>query len=196
MQNDLTDAVEWAVHEGIADPRRTGISGISYGGYASLAGATFTPDVYRCAIDVVGPSSLFTLLRSIPAYWGPMKGMLLSRCGDPDAPEDKELLTAASPLYSAHQIHIPMLIGQGANDPRVTQQESEQIFEAIANNRGRATYVLYSDEGHGFARPDNRLDWYAREEKFLAENLDGRFEPMTADRTPGSTAVVREVGGR
>lgn len=196
MQHDLTDAVEWAVREGIADPRRIAISGISYGGYASLAGASFTPDVYRCAIDVVGPSSLFTLLRSIPAYWGPMKGLLFSRCGDPDAPEDKELLTAASPLYSAHRIRIPMLIGQGANDPRVTQQESEQIVEAIAKNGGRATYVLYSDEGHGFARPDNRLDWYAREEKFLAENLGGRFEPMTADRMPGSTAIVREVGGR
>ncbi|MGH7780646.1 MAG: alpha/beta fold hydrolase [Candidatus Binataceae bacterium] len=195
MQDDLTDAVEWAVREGIAHPRRIAISGGSYGGYASLAGATFTPEAYCCAIDMVGPSNLFSLIRSFPPYWGPSLGIYRARCGDPDNPADKELLTAASPLFSAHQIRIPMLIGQGANDPRVKQQESEQIVEAIAKNRGRATYVLYSDEGHGFARPDNRLDWYAREEKFLADNLGGRFEPASGERREGSTAVVREIGG-
>ncbi|MHB8383300.1 MAG: alpha/beta hydrolase family protein, partial [Candidatus Binataceae bacterium] len=140
--------------------------------------------------------NLFTLIKSFPPYWGVTLGVFRLICGDPDDPADRELLTAASPSFSAERIRIPLLIGQGANDPRVTQQESEQIVEAIANNHGRATYVLYSDEGHGFARPDNRLDWYAREEKFLAENLGGRFEPMSAERMPGSTAVVREVGGK
>ncbi|MGB6552094.1 MAG: S9 family peptidase, partial [Candidatus Binataceae bacterium] len=181
MQNDLTDAVQWAVGAGIADRERVAIVGGSYGGYASLAGATFTPELYRCAIDVVGPSNLFSLIKSFPPYWGVTLGVFRSRCGDPDDPADRELLTAASPLFSAERIRIPMLIGPGANDPRVTQQESEQIVAAIAKNRGRATYVLYSDEGHGFARPDNRLDWYAREEKFLAENLGGRFEPTSTE---------------
>jgi dipeptidyl aminopeptidase/acylaminoacyl peptidase len=194
MQNDLSDGVQWIVDQGVADPQRIAIFGGSYGGYAALAGAAFTPERYRCAIDECGPSNLFTLLKSFPSYWEVIRSVFTSRVGNPNDPGDKELLTAASPLFSADKIKIPLLIGQGANDPRVTQAESEQIVDAIAKHRGRAVYVLYSDEGHGFVRPENRLDFTARMEKFLADNLGGRYEPMQADRMPGSTAIVRVVG--
>jgi dipeptidyl aminopeptidase/acylaminoacyl peptidase len=193
MQDDLTDSVKWAVSQGIADPKRVAITGVSYGGYAALAGATFTPDVYRCAVDVCGPSDLFTVIRTFPAYWG-VHGVFVSRVGDPDNPEDKELLTNASPLFSADKIRVPMLIGQGANDPRVIRAESEQIVAAIAKNDGHVTYVVYTDEGHGFDRPPNRLDFAAREEKFLADNLGGRYEPMVGERMRGSTAIVKVIG--
>ena len=193
MQNDLTDGVKWAVEQGIADPRRVGIFGGSYGGYAALAGAAFTPDLYRCAIDECGPSNLFTLLASFPPYWEVARSIFFTRVGNPNDPKDKELLTAASPLFSADKIKIPMLIGQGANDPRVKQAEAEQIVDAIAKHRGSAVYVLYSDEGHGFVRPENRIDFTARMEKFLADNLGGRYEPMKGERMPGSTAKVRVV---
>jgi dipeptidyl aminopeptidase/acylaminoacyl peptidase len=194
MQSDLTDGVKWAVDAGIVDPKRVAIFGGSYGGYAALAGAAFTPDLYRCAIDECGPSNLFTLLASIPPYWGVMRSIFDTRVGNPNDPKDKELLTAASPLFSADKIKIPMLIGQGANDPRVKQAEAEQIVDAIAKHRGNAVYVLYADEGHGFVRPENRLDFTARLEKFLADNLGGRYEPMNGDRMPGSTAKIRIVG--
>jgi dipeptidyl aminopeptidase/acylaminoacyl peptidase len=195
MQNDLTDGVKWAVDQGIADPKRVAIFGGSYGGYAALAGAAFTPDLYRCAIDECGPSNLFTLLASFPPYWEVARSLFFTRVGNPGDPKDKELLTAASPLFSADKIKIPMLIGQGANDPRVKQAEAEQIVEAIAKHRGSAVYALYTDEGHGFVRPENRLDFTARMEKFLADNLGGRYEPMKDDRMPGSTAKLRVVVG-
>jgi dipeptidyl aminopeptidase/acylaminoacyl peptidase len=194
MQDDLTDGVKWAVEQGYADPKRLAIMGGSYGGYAALAGATFTPELYRCAVDVVGPSSLFTLLASVPPYWKPLVSMFHLRMGDPE--KDKDLLTKASPLFSADKIKIPLLIGQGANDPRVNQQESEQIVAAIEKNKGRVIYVLYSDEGHGFKRPENMLDFTARSEAFLAESLGGRVEPLKGDKYPGSTAVVKVVGGK
>ena len=193
MQNDLTDGVKWAVNQGVADPKRVAIFGGSYGGYAALAGAAFTPNLYRCAVDECGPSNLFTLLASLPPYWEVMRSIFFTRVGNPDDPKDKELLTAASPLFSADKIKIPILVGQGANDPRVKQAEAEQIVEAIAKHRGNAVYVLYTDEGHGFVRPENRLDFTARIEKFLADNLGGRYEPMNGDRIPGSTATVRAV---
>ncbi len=193
MQNDLTDGVKWAVNQGVADPKRVAIFGGSYGGYAALAGAAFTPDLYRCAVDECGPSNLFTLLASFPPYWEVMRSIFFTRVGNPDDPKDKELLTAASPLFSADKVKIPMLVGQGANDPRVKQAEAEQIVEAIAKHRGNAVYVLYTDEGHGFVRPENRLDFTARMERFLADNLGGRYEPMKGDRIPGSTATVRVV---
>jgi len=195
MQNDLTDGVKWAVDQGIADPKRVAIFGGSYGGYAALAGAAFTPDLYRCAIDECGPSNLFTLLASFPPYWEVARSLFFTRVGNPGDPKDKDLLTAASPLFSADKIKIPMLIGQGANDPRVKQAEAEQIVEAIAKHRGSAVYALYTDEGHGFVRPENRLDFTARMEKFLADNLGGRYEPMKDDRMPGSTAKLRVVVG-
>jgi dipeptidyl aminopeptidase/acylaminoacyl peptidase len=194
MQNDLTDGVKWAVDSGIADPKRVAIFGGSYGGYAALAGAAFTPDLYKCAVDECGPSNLFTLLASIPPYWAVIRSVFDTRVGNPNDPKDKELLTAASPLFSADKIKIPMLIGQGANDPRVKQAEAEQIVDAIEKHRGSAVYALYPDEGHGFVRPENRIDFIARAEKFLADNLGGRYEPMKGDRIPGSTAKIRLVG--
>jgi dipeptidyl aminopeptidase/acylaminoacyl peptidase len=194
MQTDLSDGVKWAVDQGIADPKRVAIFGGSYGGYAALAGAAFTPDLYRCAVDECGPSNLFTLLESFPPYWEVARSIFFTRVGNPGDPKDKQLLTAASPLFSAGKIKIPMLIGQGANDPRVKQAEAEQIADAIAKHRASAVYVLYTDEGHGFVRPENRLDFTARMEKFLADNLGGRYEPMKGDRIPGSTAKLRVVG--
>jgi dipeptidyl aminopeptidase/acylaminoacyl peptidase len=194
MQTDLSDGVKWAVDQGIADPKRVAIFGGSYGGYAALAGAAFTPDLYRCAVDECGPSNLFTLLESFPPYWEVARSIFFTRVGNPGAPGDKALLTTASPLFSAGKIKIPMLIGQGANDPRVKQAEAEQIADAIAKHRASAVYVLYTDEGHGFVRPENRLDFTARMEKFLADNLGGRYEPMKGDRIPGSTAKLRVVG--
>jgi dipeptidyl aminopeptidase/acylaminoacyl peptidase len=193
MQDDLTDSVRWAVAQGIADPKRVAIEGGSYGGYAALAGAAFTPALYSCAIDICGPSDLFTLIRTFPAYFG-IRGIWNARVGNPDNPADRQLLTHASPLFSADQIRIPMLIGQGANDPRVIRAESEEIVSAIAKNDGHVIYVLYTDEGHGFARPENRLDFAAREEQFLARHLGGRFEPMSGERLPGSTAIVKSIG--
>jgi dipeptidyl aminopeptidase/acylaminoacyl peptidase len=193
MQDDLTDSVKWAVAQGIADPKRVAIDGVSYGGYAALAGAAFTPEVYKCAVDICGPADLFLLIKTFPAYYA-IRGLWLSRVGDPDQPADKELLTKASPLYSAEQIRIPLLIGQGANDPRVVRSQSDAVVAAIAKNKGQVTYVVYSDEGHGFGRPPNRLDFEAREEKFLASQLGGRYQPMTSARMPGSTAIVKVVG--
>ena len=195
MHADLVDAVEWAVAQGIADPKRVAIFGGSYGGYSALAGATFTPDLFRCSVDIVGPSNLFTLLRTIPPYWKTAWSLFRTRIGDIDDPKDEALLRAASPLFSADKIRIPLLIGQGANDPRVKQAESEQIVAAIEKNGGKVTYVVYPDEGHGFARPENRMDFNARAERFLAGELGGRAEPMEGERLPGSTAVVRVIGG-
>jgi dipeptidyl aminopeptidase/acylaminoacyl peptidase len=192
MHTDLIDAVNWMVKQGWADPRRVAIMGGSYGGYAALAGAAFTPDFFKCSVDIVGPSNLFTLLKTVPPYWKPMISMFNTRMGDPE--KDQELLHAASPLFSADKIRIPMLIGQGANDPRVNQAESEQIVAALEKNGQHAVYVLYPDEGHGFARPENRIDFFARAEKFLSEQLGGRYEPLKGDKIPGATAVVREVG--
>jgi dipeptidyl aminopeptidase/acylaminoacyl peptidase len=196
MHDDLIDCVNWAVEEGIADPKRIGIYGGSYGGYCSLAGLAFTPKVFACGVDLVGPSSLKTFLASIPPYWKVLRGMFDLRVGNPDDPKDADLLQKASPLNSADRIVRPLLIGHGANDPRVKQAESEQIVAAIEKNGGSVTYVLYPDEGHVFARPENTIDFTARAEQFLAEHLGGHFEPMPADKIPGSTAVVRVVKGK
>ena len=196
MQDDLLDGVAWAVKEGLADSKRVAVFGASYGGYAALAGAAFAPDTFRCAVDLAGPASLLTLIQSVPRYWKPMVEMFHERLGNPEDPKERELLRRASPLFEARRIKIPLLIGQGGKDPRAKPAESEQIVGAIERNRGRAVYVLYSDEGHGLARPENRLDFYARAEAFLAEHLGGRAEPLEGKRIPGSTAVVRVVGGR
>ncbi|MBL9127378.1 MAG: S9 family peptidase, partial [Verrucomicrobiales bacterium] len=194
MHDDLLDAVEWAVKEGIADRAKVAITGGSYGGYATLAGLAFTPDVFACGVDIVGPSNLRTLLGTVPPYWKPVKAMFAVRVGNIDDPKDEALIRNASPLHKADKIRRPLLIGQGANDPRVKQAESEQIVSAIEKNGGKVTYVLYPDEGHGFARPENRVDFQGREERFLADHLGGRYEPMIADPHPGATAVVRVVG--
>jgi len=194
MHDDLIDAVNWTVKQGIADPKKIAIFGGSYGGYAALAGVTFTPEVFACAVDIVGPSNLRTLVSSFPPYWRPMRAVWDVRMGNIDDPKDAELIKSASPLFRADKIVRPLLIGQGANDPRVTQAESEQIVSAIDKNGGKVTYILYPDEGHGFARPENRIDFNARAEAFLANCLGGRVEPMTGEKYPGSTAVIRVVG--
>ena len=194
MHDDLIDAVDWAVKKGVADPRKVAIFGGSYGGYAALAGVTFTPEVFACAVDIVGPSNLKTLVQSIPPYWKPMRSTFDVRMGNIDDPKDDALLKAASPLFKAGKIVRPLLIGQGANDPRVKQSESEQIVSAIESAGGKVTYVLYPDEGHGFRRPENNIDFNARAEAFLSKHLGGRVEPMQGDKVPGSTAVVKEVG--
>jgi dipeptidyl aminopeptidase/acylaminoacyl peptidase len=175
MQDDLLDAVRWAIDRGHADPARIAIYGGSYGGYAALAGAAFTPDVFRCAVDIVGPSNLKTLIESIPPYWQPMIAQFHLRVGDPAA--DAEFLWARSPLSRADEIRIPLLIAQGANDPRVPQAEAEQIVAALRENGIPHEYLLFPDEGHGFARPENRLRFYAAAERFLARHLGGRCEP-------------------
>ncbi len=169
MQHDLTDAAKWAVDSGVADPKRVAIYGGSYGGYAALAGAAFTPEVYRCAVDVVGPSNLITLIRSIPPYWEPMKRIFDLRVGSVDTEE--EFLKSRSPLFHADRISIPLLIAQGANDPRVKQAEAEQIVAALREKGKPVEYLLFPDEGHGFAKPENRLKFYAAAEAFLAEHL-------------------------
>jgi dipeptidyl aminopeptidase/acylaminoacyl peptidase len=176
MHDDLIDAVNWATEQGIADPKQVAIFGGSYGGYAALVGATFTPDVFACAVDVVGPSNLVTLLKSIPPYWEPMKKLFAVRVGDVE--KEEEFLKSRSPLFKADRIRIPMLIAQGKNDPRVKQAESEQIVAAIKKAGKPVEYMLFEDEGHGFARPENSLKFNAAAEAFLAKHLQGgRLEP-------------------
>ena len=174
MHDDLIDAVRYVAAQGWADPDRTAIYGGSYGGYAALVGAAFTPDVFRCAVDIVGPSNLKTLLETIPAYWAPARAELYKRVGNPET--DQEFLWSRSPLSRARDIRIPLLIAQGANDPRVKQAESEQIVAALAEAGIDYEYMLFPDEGHGFAKPENRLKFYAAAERFLAKYLGGRFE--------------------
>lgn len=174
MHNDLVDAVNWAVAEGIADPDRVAIYGGSYGGYAALVGATFTPELFRCAVDIVGPSSLITFIETIPPYWTTYLGLLHERVGNPET--EAEFLRSRSPLFHVDNIKIPMLIAQGANDPRVKQSESEQIVAAMKEKGIDHEYMLFPDEGHGFAKPENRLEFYAAAERFLAKHLGGRAE--------------------
>src|SRR5690606_3646369 len=171
MHDDLIDAVDWAIEQGIAERDKVAIMGGSYGGYATLVGLTFTPEQFACGVDIVGPSNLQTLLDSVPAYWKPMFESLAKRVGDPRTDEGKALLAARSPLTRVDQIKRPLLIGQGANDPRVKQAESDQIVEAMKAKGIPVTYVVYPDEGHGFRRAPNRLSFYAISEVFLAQCL-------------------------
>jgi dipeptidyl aminopeptidase/acylaminoacyl peptidase len=175
MHDDLVDAVNQVVERGWADPARVAIYGGSYGGYAALVGATFTPDLFRCAVDLVGPSNLKTLIESIPPYWKPMVALFNTRVGNPETEVD--FLWSRSPLSKVDQIRIPVLIAQGANDPRVKQAESEQIVAAMRDKGIAYEYLLFPDEGHGFAKPENRLRFYAVAERFLATHLGGRHEP-------------------
>lgn len=194
MHDDLIDAVDWAVAQGIAQSERIAIMGGSYGGYATLAGLTFTPEVFACGVDIVGPSNLETLLSTIPPYWAPMVKIFHERMGDPSTPEGLALLRAASPLYKADQITKPLLIAQGANDPRVKQSESDQIVGAMQAAGIPVTYVLYPDEGHGFARPENSIAFYAIAENFLAECLGGRAEPLGDALAPASAQIIEGAG--
>jgi dipeptidyl aminopeptidase/acylaminoacyl peptidase len=174
MHDDLVDAVAWVVDQGLADPARIAIYGGSYGGYAALVGAAFTPELFRAAIDVVGPSNLDTLIRSIPPYWAPLIAQFHTRVGNPDTEAD--FLWSRSPLSRVKDIKVPLLIAQGANDPRVKQAESEQIVAALSEAGIDHEYLLFPDEGHGFAKPENRLRFYAAAERFLARHLGGRAE--------------------
>jgi dipeptidyl aminopeptidase/acylaminoacyl peptidase len=174
MHTDLLDAKDWAVKQGVADPAKVCIMGGSYGGYATLAGVAFAPDAFACGVDIVGPSNLNTLLKTIPPYWSTMLAVFHKRMG-----EDEAFLKTQSPLFKADQIKVPLLIGQGANDPRVNKAESDQIVAAMRKNNKPVVYFVFPDEGHGFARPENRMAFNAASEEFLAKYLGGRFEPPT-----------------
>ncbi|MCK4660443.1 MAG: S9 family peptidase [Phycisphaerae bacterium] len=194
MHDDLIDAVNWAVDERIADPKRVAIMGASYGGYATLVGLTFTPKVFACGVDIVGPSSMITLLESIPPYWAPAINMFTSRMGDHRTEEGRKFLNKCSPLNYVDKICKPLLIGQGANDPRVKQTEADQIVAAMQARKIPVTYVLYPDEGHGFARPENNMSFNAVTEAFLAEHLGGRYEPIGDDFKDSSLQVPTGKG--
>jgi dipeptidyl aminopeptidase/acylaminoacyl peptidase len=189
MHDDLLDAVKWATTEKIADPGKVAIMGGSYGGYSTLIGLTFTPDVFACGVDIVGPSNLVTLLNSIPPYWTPMIAEFTHRVGDHRTEEGKKFLFERSALSRVDAIKKPLLIGQGANDPRVKQAESDQIVKAMQSKRLPVTYVLYPDEGHGFARPENRLSFFAVAEVFLAQHLGGKYLPYGEDFQNSSITV-------
>lgn len=205
MQDDLIDSVDWAIQEGIADPDRVAIMGGSYGGYATLVGMTFTPETFACGVDIVGPSNLTTLIETIPPYWQPQIEIFATRMGDHRTEEGRNLLNERSPLTYVDQIQRPLLIGQGANDPRVKQAESDQIVQAMQAKNIPVTYVLYPDEGHGFARPENKLSFFAVTEAFLARSIGGRYEiigndfegssiivPVGAEEVPGLVEVLSE----
>jgi dipeptidyl aminopeptidase/acylaminoacyl peptidase len=178
MHTDLLDAKDWVAKQGIADPARVCIMGGSYGGYATLAGVAFSPDAFACGVDIVGPSNLNTLLKTIPPYWSTIVATFHKRMGDSEA-----TLKEQSPLFKADQIKAPLLIGQGANDPRVNKAESDQIVAAMRKNEKPVQYYVFPDEGHGFARPANNMAFNAASEEFLAKYLGGRFEPATADES-------------
>jgi len=194
MHDDLLDAVNWSVQQKIADPEKIAIMGGSYGGYAALAGLTFTPQTFACAVDIVGPSNLITLLETIPPYWKPEIEQFTKRVGDFRTEPGRKLLTERSPLSYVQRIERPLLIGQGANDPRVKQNESDQIVKAMQAKGLPVIYVLYADEGHGFARPENRLSFYAIAEAFLAAHLGGEFQPIGQDFAGANLTVPAGAG--
>jgi dipeptidyl aminopeptidase/acylaminoacyl peptidase len=175
MHTDLIDGKEWAVKQGIVNPSKVCIMGGSYGGYATLAGVAFAPDAFTCGVDIVGPSNLNTLLKTIPPYWTTGLAMFHRRMGDTE-----EFLKSQSPLFKADQIKAPLLIGQGKNDPRVNKAESDQIVQAMRKNGKDVEYYVFPDEGHGFARPENNSAFNAATERFLAKYLGGDAEPPTA----------------
>jgi dipeptidyl aminopeptidase/acylaminoacyl peptidase len=187
MHDDLIDGVDWIVKQGVANPKKIAIMGGSYGGYATLVGLTFTPDVFACGVDIVGPSNIVSLLKTIPPYWGPMKNLFTRRVGDLE--KEEEFLKSRSPLFKVDQIKAPLLIAQGANDPRVKQAESDQIVAALRKSKKQVDYVVYTDEGHGFARPANNLHFFGLAEEFLARHLGGRYEPVLEIK--GHSGVVK-----
>jgi dipeptidyl aminopeptidase/acylaminoacyl peptidase len=190
MQDDLTWGVKYMIDEGIADPKRVGILGGSYGGYATLAGVTFTPDLYAAAVDIVGPSNLITLMDSIPPYWEAARKIFYARMGDPTTAQGKAMLMEESPLNSASKIKTPLLVAQGANDPRVNRREAEQIVIALRDRGFPVEYILAPDEGHGFARPINNLALFMASEVFLAKHLGGRYQE---GGTPEEVARLKEI---
>ena len=169
MQDDVSDGVNYLIKEGIADPKRIAIYGVSYGGYATLAGLAFTPELYACGVDFVGVSNLFTFLKTIPPYWKPLLDMFHEMIGDPE--KDKALLAEGSPVMHADRIRVPLLIAQGAQDPRVNIDESNQMVAAL-NKRGvEVEYIVKENEGHGFVNEENRFEFYEAMERFLAQHL-------------------------
>ncbi|MBI5865716.1 MAG: S9 family peptidase [Planctomycetes bacterium] len=207
MHDDLVDAVNWAVEQKIAKRDKVAIMGGSYGGYATLVGLTFTPELFACGVDIVGPSNLNTLLSTIPPYWAPMIELMTSRVGDHRTDEGKKFLDSRSPLTFVNRICRPLLIGQGANDPRVKQSEADQIVRAMQEKKIPVTYVLFPDEGHGFARPENNMAFFCVAEAFLSQHLGGRYEPIAdelkkssaevktgADQIPGVADAVKSAG--
>jgi dienelactone hydrolase len=190
MQDDITWGVKYLVAEGIADTKRIGILGGSYGGYATLAGVAYTPDLYHAAVDIVGPSNLLTLLESIPPYWEAGRKIMYARMADPGTPQGKAWLKDRSPLGSADKIKTPLLVVQGANDPRVNKREAEQIVIALRDRGFPVEYLLAPDEGHGFARPVNNMAMFMATEKFLAKYLDGRYQQ---DGTPEVVERLKEL---
>lgn len=173
MQDDITDGVNWAIENGVADPERVVILGGSYGGYATLAGAAFTPELYCAAVDFFGPSNLNTFMETVPPYWKPLKAMMDIRVGDPEIEEDRAMLEEVSPVNFAENMTMPMFIVQGENDPRVVIEESDQMVAALRAIGTEVLYVVYGDEGHGFAHEENRLDFAGRVEEFLFLNVPG-----------------------
>ncbi|MBA2704467.1 MAG: prolyl oligopeptidase family serine peptidase [Blastocatellia bacterium] len=190
MQDDLTWGTKYLVAQGIADPKRIGIMGGSYGGYATLAGVTFTPDLYAAAVDIVGPSNLVTLLETIPPYWEPIRKLFYARMGDPATPEGRTQMERQSPLNHANKIKTPLLVVQGANDPRVNKREADQIVIALRDRGFPVEYLVAPDEGHGFARPVNNMSLFASAEKFLAKYLGGRYQESM---TPEVTQRLKEI---
>jgi dipeptidyl aminopeptidase/acylaminoacyl peptidase len=176
MQDDITDGVEWLKAEGIADPERIGIFGGSYGGYAVLAGLAFTPDLYACGVDYVGVSNIFTLLNTIPPYWEPMLDMFYEQIGNPSS--DSLLLYEASPVFHVDKIKAPLLVVQGAQDPRVNIDESDQIVEALKARGVDVPYLVKENEGHGFRNEENRFEFNRTMEQFLAKHLGGKAEKV------------------
>lgn len=197
MQDDLTWGVKYLVEQGIVDADKVGIMGGSYGGYATLAGLAFTPDVYACGVSIVGPSNLTTLLNSIPPYWEAMLSTFYTRMGNPNTEEGKADLEKMSPLFSANKITSPLLVVQGANDPRVNKHESDQIVVALRERGFPVEYIVAPDEGHGFARPVNNMAMLAAAEKFLAKYLGGRYQesmkPDIAERLKEITVDPKTV---
>ena len=190
MQDDLTWGVKYLTAQGIADPKRIGILGGSYGGYATLAGVAFTPDLYRAAVDIVGPSNLITLLQAIPPYWEAGRKIMYARMANPDTPAGQQWLEERSPLHSAAKIQTPLMVVQGANDPRVHRREAEQIVIALRDRGFPVEYVCAPDEGHGFARPVNNLAMFMAVEKFLAKHLNGRYQE---GGSPEVAARLKEI---
>ncbi|HJU38159.1 MAG TPA: S9 family peptidase, partial [Tahibacter sp.] len=195
MHDDLIDAAQWAVRQGYTKQDEIAIMGGSYGGYATLVGLTFTPDAFKCGVDIVGPSNLNTLLSSIPPYWKAFFEQFAKRVGDPRTEDGKKLLAERSPLSRVDAIKKPLLIGQGANDPRVKQPESDQIVEAMKKKNIPVTYVLFPDEGHGFQRPENSKAFYAVAEGFLSQCMGGRAQPIGDDFAGSSIGVPQGADG-
>ena len=182
MQDDLTWGVKYLVAQGVVNPKRVGIAGGSYGGYAALAGVAFTPDVYAVAVAIVPPSDLVFLLHSIPPYWEAGRKIMYTRMANPDTPEGQKVLDSESPVHAAGRIKTPLMVVQGANDPRVNKRNSDEIVIAVRDHHVPVEYLLAPDEGHGFARPVNNLAMVAAMERFMAKYLDARFqESMPAD---------------